>query len=98
MSTEAVGVKCCVRSETVLCRIWTGGDKVGSRHEQKSHTRGRNALREGRHLTVLRQLELESARNLFHRLDLRGTTDATHRDAHVDRRANARGEQLRLDE
>ncbi|OEI69570.1 acetylglutamate semialdehyde dehydrogenase [Curtobacterium sp. ER1/6] len=47
---------------------------------------------------VLRQLELERAGDLLDRLDLGVTTDARHRDAHVDGRTLVRVEQVRLQE
>ena len=47
---------------------------------------------------VLREVELQRAGDLLHRLDLRGTTDAGHRDADVDGGALVGVEQVRLQE
>ena len=55
-------------------------------------------LREGLEVAVLRQLELQAAGDLLHRRDLRVAADARHRDADVDGRADARVEELRLEE
>ena len=55
-------------------------------------------LREGRHLAVLRELQLDAPGDLLHRLDLRRRAHARDRDADVHRRADALVEQLRLQE
>ena len=55
-------------------------------------------LGEGRHLAVLRQLALDPAGHLLHRLDLRRGADARHRDADVHGRADALIEQVGLEE
>src|SRR5450631_3074771 len=55
-------------------------------------------LRERRHFAVLRELALDLAGDLFHRLGLRRRSDARHRQADVDRRANALEEQIGLEE
>src|SRR5215475_1554273 len=54
-------------------------------------------LREGGHLAVLRQIELDAAGDLLHRLDLRRRTDAAHRQADVNGRPDALIEQLGLE-
>ncbi len=46
-------------------------------------------LRERGHLAVLRELETKRPGDLLHRLDLRVTADTRHRDADVDRGADA---------
>src|SRR6185503_18995905 len=46
----------------------------------------------------LRQVEAERTGDLFHRLDLRATTNAAHGDTDVDGRANAGEEQVGLEE
>ena len=55
-------------------------------------------LREGGHLAVLRELALDLAGDLLHRLGLRGGADARHREADVHRRADALIEQVGLQE
>src|SRR5206468_2078080 len=55
-------------------------------------------LREGRLLTVLREVQLQSAGDALHRLDLRVSTDAADADTDVDGRTNARVEQVCLEE
>ncbi len=55
-------------------------------------------LREGRHFAILRQLALERAGNLLHRLDLGVTAHAGHRDTDVHRRTDALEEQVGLEE
>src|SRR6266850_187144 len=55
-------------------------------------------LREGRELAVLRHRKTQSARDLFHRLDLGVAADAADREAHVHRGANAGVEQVGLEE
>ena len=47
-------------------------------------------------LTELREVELQRSGDRLHRLDLRGATDAGHRDAHVDGRAHTRLEEVVL--
>ena len=51
-------------------------------------------LRERRQLAVLREVETQRARDLPHRLDLRGAADARHRVADVDGGTHARVEQV----
>mmetsp|Transcript_141 Transcript_141/g.357 ORF Transcript_141/g.357 Transcript_141/m.357 type:complete len:325 (+) Transcript_141:398-1372(+) len=58
----------------------------------------RPELRKRRHLTVLRKLQLERARDLLHRLGLRRRSHARHRQADVDGRAHALEEELGLEE
>jgi hypothetical protein len=58
----------------------------------------RAELGEGRHLAILRELELDRAGDLLHRLGLRGRADAADREADVDRRADALEEQVGLEE
>ena len=58
----------------------------------------RAELGERLELAELRQLDLELAGDLLHRLDLRVAAHAGHRDAHVDGRPHARAEQVRLEE
>src|SRR6266853_3202183 len=55
-------------------------------------------LRERRHFAVLRELALDPAGDLFHRLGLRRRSDARHRKADVHRGANALEEQIGLEE
>ena len=55
-------------------------------------------LRERRHFAVLRELALDLAGDLLHRLGLRGRSDARHRQADVHRRADALEEQIGLEE
>src|SRR5918994_7510823 len=55
-------------------------------------------LREGSHFAVLRELALDRAGDLLHRLDLRRRADARHRQADVDRRADALEEQIGFQE
>ena len=55
-------------------------------------------LRERGHLTVLRELALDAAGDLLHRLGLRRRADARHREADVHRRADALVEQVGLQE
>src|SRR6202521_4014657 len=55
-------------------------------------------LRERRHFAVLRQLALDLAGDLFHRLGLRRRSDARHRKADVHRGPNALEEQVGLEE
>src|ERR1700730_14158607 len=55
-------------------------------------------LRERRHLAVLRELALDPAGDLFHRLGLRRRSDPRHRKADVDRGPNALEEQIGLEE
>jgi hypothetical protein len=50
------------------------------------------------HLAVLREVELQRAGHLLHGLRLGRATDARHRDADVDGRANALEEQVGLQE
>ena len=52
--------------------------------------------RERLELAELREVELQRAGHRLHRLDLRGATDAGHRDAHVDRGPHTRPEQVVL--
>ena len=47
---------------------------------------------------ILREVETQTAGDRLHRLDLRRATDARHRDADVDRGANAGEEQVGLEE
>src|SRR5712692_3131350 len=54
-------------------------------------------LGEGRHLAILRQLALDAAGDLLHRLGLRGGADAGDREADVHRRPDALVEQVGLD-
>ena len=51
-------------------------------------------LREGRHFTVLRQVETQPPGHLFHGPCLGCAADARHRQADVDRRAHAGVEQI----
>src|ERR1700761_1696273 len=51
-------------------------------------------LRERRHFAVLRQLALDLAGDLLHRLGLRRRSDARHRQTDVHRRADALEEQI----
>ena len=55
-------------------------------------------LREGRHLAVLRQLALDLAGDLLHRLGLGRRAHARHRQADVHGRADALVEQVGLEE
>ena len=55
-------------------------------------------LGESRHLAVLRELALDAARDLLHRLGLRRGADARHREADVHRRPDALIEQIGLEE
>ena len=55
-------------------------------------------LRERRHGAVLREVEAQRAGDRLHRLDLRAAADAAHRDADVDGRADARVEEIGLEE
>ena len=55
-------------------------------------------LRERLQLPVLRIQQLERPRHFFHRFYLRRAAHAGHRDARVDSRADARMEQLALEE
>ena len=54
--------------------------------------------REGLEFAVLRQVEPQRARDLFHRLDLGRAADARHRHTDVDRRAHTLVEQVGLQE
>src|ERR1700730_3690133 len=54
-------------------------------------------LRERRHFAVLREIALDLAGDLFHRLGLRRRSDARHRQADVQRRTNALEEQIALE-
>src|SRR3546814_10043995 len=58
----------------------------------------RTELRERFHLAILRELELDRARHLLHRLGLRGRSDAADRQADVDRRADALIEKVGFEE
>ena len=58
----------------------------------------RGELREGRHLAILRELQLDLAGDLLHRLDLRRRADAAHREADIDGRTDAAIEQFGLEE
>mmetsp|Transcript_1011 Transcript_1011/g.2676 ORF Transcript_1011/g.2676 Transcript_1011/m.2676 type:complete len:604 (+) Transcript_1011:439-2250(+) len=58
----------------------------------------RAELRERGDFAVLRQLELERPGHLFHRLHLRRGSDAGHREADVDGRADTLEEELRFEE
>ena len=58
----------------------------------------RTELREGGHFAILGELELDRARHLLHRLGLGGGADARHRQTDVDRRADAREEQVGFEE
>src|SRR5690606_34274702 len=58
----------------------------------------RAELREGGHFTILGQLALDRAGDLFHRLDLGRGADARHRDADVHGRTDALIEQVRFQE
>src|SRR5262249_55899435 len=53
-------------------------------------------LREGGQLAVLRKVQSELARDLPHRLDLRGPADAGDRQSNVDRRSDAGEEEIAL--
>mmetsp|Transcript_64756 Transcript_64756/g.128016 ORF Transcript_64756/g.128016 Transcript_64756/m.128016 type:complete len:653 (-) Transcript_64756:1006-2964(-) len=55
-------------------------------------------LGEGRNLTVLRELELEGAGDLLHRLALRSGADTRHGETDVDSGTDATVEELRLKE
>src|SRR3546814_1627061 len=55
-------------------------------------------MREGRHLAILGEFELDRSCDLLHRLGLRGGTDAADRKADVDGRTNALIEQVGLKE
>src|SRR5882724_622421 len=55
-------------------------------------------LRERRHFAVLRELALDLAGDLLHRLGLRRRSDARHRQTNVHRRPNALEEQIGLEE
>ena len=55
-------------------------------------------LRERLQVAVLREVELQLAGDLLHRLGLRVAADSRDRDADVDRRPDARVEQVRLEE
>src|SRR3546814_10535249 len=55
-------------------------------------------LREGRHLAILGEFELDRSYDLLHRLRLRGGTDMADRKADVDGRTNALIEQVGLKE
>src|SRR3546814_17045180 len=55
-------------------------------------------LREGRHLAILGEFELDRSCDLLHRLRLRGGTDTADRKADVDGRTNALIEQVGLKE
>src|SRR6266581_2880047 len=78
-----------------------------SRPSSKSRTARQQALRRGievgaelrerRHFAVLRQIALDLAGNLFHRLGLRRRSDARHRQADVQRRTNTLEEQIALE-
>ena len=52
--------------------------------------------RERLELAELREVELQRSGDRLHRLDLRGATDAGHRDADVDRGPHTRLEQVVL--
>src|SRR5580704_4927104 len=54
-------------------------------------------LRERRHLAILREFALDLAGDLLHRFGLRRRSDARHRKADVQRRANALEEQVALE-
>ena len=58
----------------------------------------RTELGEGRHFAILGQLQLDRARNLLHRLGLRGRADARHRQADVDGRTDALVEEVGFEE
>ena len=53
-------------------------------------------LRKRRQFAELRQVALDAAGDLFHRLDLRRRTDARHGQAHRNRRADALIKQIRF--
>ena len=55
-------------------------------------------LRERLQLAVLREVEAQAAGDLLHRLRLGAAAHARHRDADVDRRADAREEEVGLEE
>src|SRR5665213_596064 len=57
----------------------------------------RTELRERRHFAVLGELALDLAGDLLHRLGLRRRSDARHRKADVQRRANTLEEQVALE-
>ncbi len=57
----------------------------------------RAELRERLELAVLREVELQPARHLAHRADLGIAPHARHGNADVDRRPNAREEEIRLE-
>ena len=59
-------------------------------------SRVRTELRERRQLAELRQIALEPAGHLLHGFDLRGRSDARHRQTHRDGRPDALIEQIRL--
>ena len=61
-------------------------------------SRSRAELRERGLLAIARELEPQATGDLLHRLGLRVAADARHADADVHRRANARVEQVGLEE
>src|SRR5262249_46992978 len=56
----------------------------------------RAELREGREFAELSKFALKFSRDLFHRLDLCGRTNARHGNAHVDSRTDTLVEQIRF--
>ena len=66
--------------------------ELGRGHVVELGAEGRERLE----LTELREVELQRSGHGLHRLDLRGATDSGHRDAHVDRRAHTRLEEVVL--
>src|SRR5213596_1103383 len=58
----------------------------------------RAELGERLELAVLREVEPQATRDLFHRLDLRVAADARHRNARIDRRPHVRVEHVGLEE
>ena len=73
------------RAPRSSCCAWSGVEVGGE-------------LRERRHLAVLREVEAQRAGDLLHRLDLRVAADAADRDADVDGGADARVEEVGLEE
>lgn len=55
-------------------------------------------LGEGCNLAILGELQFQSPGDLLHRLPLRSRANARHREANIDRRADATIEELRLEE
>ena len=73
---------CCTTSQLLL----SGGIEVGTE------------LGEGCNLAILGELQFQSPGDLLHRLPLRSRANARHREANIDRRADATIEELRLEE